>query len=119
MSSGERGGANSLELIPVMLGLLLLVFAIVQTGLWYHARNVAQTAAAHCAERVRPIDATAADGYAAAQVITAAGGIENPQIQVSDGAITVSCTVSGGGLSLIGPFGTHTRTVTMPKERIT
>ncbi len=40
-----QDGSASLEIAILAPALLLLVFAIVQGGLWFHARNLAQAAA--------------------------------------------------------------------------
>ncbi|NEE01173.1 pilus assembly protein [Phytoactinopolyspora halotolerans] len=83
--------------MPVVL---LMIWLIVQGGLWWHARNVALGGAQ---EGARAASAqTRADGAArATEFITRAGGLDIDTVaQTSDGD-TVTITVTGRSPSLI------------------
>ncbi|MET9396122.1 TadE family protein [Kitasatospora sp. NPDC002965] len=92
---GDRG-AVSLELAIIFPAVMLAIFMIIQTGLWYHARSVALSAAQRGVERARVQGATIAQGTGAASdfLDRAGGGIAQRAVTGSDGA-TVRIEVSG------------------------
>lgn len=90
-------------LIPV---LLLIIFGIIQTALFYNARNVASTAAQAAVRYAAPQNATAGQGQSAAlQLIHDGAGksLVATSVKVSRGQDTVNVTVTGRVASLI-PF---------------
>lgn len=90
-------------LIPV---LLLLIFGIIQTALFYNARNVASTAAQAAVRFAAPQNASAGQGQSAAlQLIHDGAGnsLVDTSVKVSRGQDTVSVDVTGRVQSLI-PF---------------
>ena len=63
---GDERGAGTLETVLVMPLVLLLITAVVQFALWYHASHVALAAAQDGARAARVQGATGADGQARA-----------------------------------------------------
>lgn len=117
----DQRGRSSLEMAIVAPVLMLVIFGIVQTAVWYTARNAAESAAAACAEAARGSTASTADGHAAAvSVAGQSGALHDINVDVSTSGEQVTCTVSGYGAYLIslGP-GVITTSVSMPKDRIT
>ncbi|MGV9268102.1 TadE family protein [Kitasatospora sp. NPDC003701] len=117
---GDRG-AVSLELAIIFPAVMLAIFMIIQTGLWYHARSVALSAAQRGVDRARVQGAGIAQGTTAAGdfLDRAGGGIVDRVVTGSDGA-TVRIEVSGRidtwipGLSL--PIRQH---ASGARERVT
>ena len=72
--AGDRGSA-SLSYVVVMSAVLLLIALVLQSALWYHARNVAQAAAAEGLRATRLYDGTEGAGtQAATAFLRDAGG---------------------------------------------
>jgi hypothetical protein len=100
---------------------MTVIFAIIQAGLWYHARNVALSAAQRGVERARIQGGTLSQGTAAAQDFLSRAGssISDQSVAGSDGQ-TVRIEVSGTvntwipGLSL--PVHQH---ASAARERVT
>lgn len=100
---GEEGDAvtETVVLVPV---LLLLIMAIVQFGLWYHAENVAQAVAQEGVRAARAEGSLAQDGKARAEEFLAATGasiIDQPVIDVSRDAQRATVRVSGTAVAVI------------------
>lgn len=104
--SRERGAAAT-ELAVLMPVLIMLVLIPVQVGLWWHAKQAAETAADEALDAAQVENATAADGQAGAMAILGqAGNLENVVINVDRAGEIVSVTVSGQlGFSIFpGPW---------------
>lgn len=104
--SRERGAAAT-ELAVLMPVLIMLVLIPVQVGLWWHAKQAAETAADEALDAAQVESATVADGQAGATAILGqAGNLENVVIDVDRSGTTVSVTVSGQlGFSIFpGPW---------------
>lgn len=99
----------------------LVVFGAIQGGVFYHARNAAQSAAAACAERARGEQATPSAGrQSAASVLAQAGALDDYTVAVSASAAAVTCTVTGHAPVVIDlGLGQIRQTATMPKDRAT
>lgn len=100
-------GAAATELAVLMPVLIMLVLIPVQVGLWWHAKQAAETAADEALDAAQVENATAADGRAGAQAILGqAGNLENVVIDVDRDGDIVSVTVSGElGFSIFpGPW---------------
>lgn len=85
MIRDERGAA-SVELALVGPVLMMLILGVLQFGLWYHAQQVIQSAAAEAARVAAAEDAVAGEGEAIALKILDAGlgkASENPEARVS------------------------------------
>ncbi|WP_298462074.1 TadE family protein [uncultured Cellulomonas sp.] len=100
----ERGSA-SVEAVILYPAVLLLLFAIVQGGVYAHARNVARDVANGAVIAARSQDATAADGISEGTArLERAGGaslITGATVQVERGPATVTVTVTGSALSIL------------------
>ncbi len=114
----------TLETAIVYPAILLAFFAIIQGGLWFHARNIALGAAQEGA-RVASAE-TRGDGAArAAEFIADAGGADVLTVHridqsTSTAAATVTVTVTGHSLSLLpGVDMTVTQSSTAPLKRWT
>lgn len=122
--SGRERGSVTLETAIVYPAILLAFFAIIQGGLWFHARNIALGAAQEGA-RVASAE-TRGDGAArAAEFIADAGGADVLTVHridqsTSTAAATVTVTVTGHSLSLLpGVDMTVTQSSTAPLKRWT
>lgn len=94
----------TLELVVVFPVVLLLMFGIVQAGLHYHARNVAQAAAHEGVTAATLFGGTSSGARSAAQHIidTAGDGMfVDAGVQVSRTATTFTVTVTGRSLNLV------------------
>ncbi len=107
-SDGRERGAAATELAVLMPVLIVLVLIPVQVGLWWHAKQAAETAAGEALDAAQVESATAARGQAGASaILSQAGNLENVTIHVDRSATTVAVTVSGElGFSLFpGAWG--------------
>lgn len=116
-------GAGSVEVVVILPLVLLLLFAMVQGGLWFHARAVALGAAQEGARVAAAEDSSAGAGISAASSFVAdagAGVVLNPSVRGSRSATTATVTVTGQAQSLV-PFlnPALTQSASFPTERIT
>jgi len=101
--------------------LLMVLFAIVQTGLWFHNRNIAMTSAQEGARAAASYDSSTAAGRSAALEFATAAGGNNPTVDVSRTGTLVTVTVSLDDFNLLPgliPQLNVTQSATMPLERI-
>jgi hypothetical protein len=89
-------GAVSLELLIVFPVVLLIILLVVHVGLWWHARNVAMSAAQLGVESARVRGASAGTGTAEAREFLSRAGssISGTSVSGSKGA-TVTIRVTG------------------------
>ncbi|WP_327071861.1 TadE family protein [Kitasatospora sp. NBC_01302] len=121
LRAGRDSGALSLELAIVFPLVMTVIFAAIQAGLWYHARDVALSAAQRGVETARVQGYGIDQGIAVATgfLDRAGGSIDSRTVSGSDGA-TVRIDVTGRvdtwipGLSL--PISQH---ASAPRERVT
>jgi Flp pilus assembly protein TadG len=116
---GERG-IVTIEAIILMPLLFLLIFAIVQAGLYYHAQSTARSIANGAVQVTRIEDGTAEAGRAEANARLAAVGtglIANPGVDVVRGVEESRVTVTGRAPTIIGIPFTVRQTATGPTER--
>src|SRR5438309_6726946 len=102
--AGDENGSSSLQTVLVMPVLLLLITAIVQFAIWYHAAHVALAAAQDGARAARVEAGTDADGEARAnQLLDQLGhGVLNAaNVSVSRDAQTVRVEVHGYAPQLV------------------
>ena len=95
--SDERG-AGTLETVLVIPLVLLLITAVVQFALWYHASHVALAAAQDGVRAARVQGAIGADGQARAQTELDQLGrdlVVAPQVTVTRGLDVATVDVSG------------------------
>lgn len=100
---------------------MMTIFAIIQAGLWYHARNVALSAAQRGVERARVQGANIGQGTAATTdfLNRAGSSISDRSVTGTDGAtvrIEVSGTVSTWIPGLNLPVRQH---ASAARERVT
>ena len=102
--AGDENGSSSLQTVLVMPVLLLLITAIVQFAIWYHAAHVAIAAAQDGARAARVEAATDADGQArASQLLDQLGHgvLVAPNVSVTRDAQTVRVEVHGYAPQLV------------------
>lgn len=102
----ERGAASLAQVTITAPVLLLLLMLIVQFGLMFHARNIAEQAAQEGAAAARTYDGSAAVGKRDARALLAevgTGTLQHQQVKVSRDAERASATVSGVVVSVV-PF---------------
>lgn len=118
-------GSTTLEIVILFPALLLLVFGLIQGGLWYHARTIALAAATDALAAARSEQGTASAGRTAGTAfIDRAGGdsvLSGTQVSVTRTATRVTVTVTGRSLSVLPgiPGGTVSQTVDGPVEHFT
>lgn len=103
-------------LFPVVLFWLML---IVQYGLWWHAKQVANAAAAEAVDAAKVSTGTTRDGqHAAASYLTESGNITRVTVFVTREPGTVTAEVHGDAPHLVPGFAwTVTARSTAPVER--
>lgn len=97
-------GAGSVEVAMVAVVVLMLVFMIIQVGLFYHARKVAQSAARQGVDAGRQLGSSPGDGVAQAEAFLAKYGGSVRGAAVSSAGSTAEelhITVTGGVATLI------------------
>ena len=119
----DERGSGTLELAIVFPVVLMLIFVIVQTALFYHARNVALAAAQ---EGVRAATAFQGQGRAgvneADRFLATSGRGALVNASVSQGRVNrqVTVTVSGTAPAVVPGFRLDVKqTATGPQERFT
>ena len=124
-SRRSDGGAASLEIAILGPALLLVIFAVIQAGMWFYARNLALAAAQEGVDAARGYQASSAAGVARAQsFLHRAAGDSLQGVTVSaagSSATAVRIEVRGRCLSLIpGLAGLPiTQSAQGPVERFT
>ncbi|SOC51217.1 TadE/TadG family type IV pilus assembly protein [Ornithinimicrobium cerasi] len=122
-ATGRERGSSSVEVVVLLPLVLLLMFAMVQGGLWFHARAVALAAATEGARVAAAESSTAGAGITAATSFIADAGsgvVLDPAVTGSRSATTATVTVTGQAQSLI-PFldPSVAQSASFPTERIT
>ena len=103
-AAGGQAGSATLQTVLVMPLLLLLITAIVQFALWYHAAHIALAAAQDGARAARVEGGTTHAGRARAQQLLdqlGAGVLTNPTITVTRDADTARVQVHGYAPQLV------------------
>ncbi len=105
LRAADDTGSAGVEVVILYPVVLLLLFAIVQGGIVFHARNVARSAANGAVLATQLEDATAGSGVAEANArLDRAGGaslLSGAAVNVERGAAQVTATVSGQALSIV------------------
>jgi TadE-like protein. len=102
--------------------LFLFSFGGVQAAMWYHARNVCQSAAQVGVQAARALGAPPGAGAAAARAYIARAGHDTVhQIDISQTGtgqtVTVTCRGRADGIIPITALSTVDQSATMPIER--
>ena len=114
-------GSSTVEFVIASAAMVLLLLMVVQVGVWYHTRAVAQTAARHGLDHVRTINGSPSEGIDVASEFLdqSGGGLENRNVDATRTAAVSSVTVSGRVVSILpGVSFTVSVTVDAPTERI-
>jgi Flp pilus assembly protein TadG len=100
----DQRGASTLEMVLIAPVLIFALMAIVQFGLYFHAKNVAEQAAQEGAAAARSFDGTESSAQGVTEDYLAALGestLQGRSVSVSRGLESASVTVRGTALSLI------------------
>jgi len=99
---------------------LMIVFGILQLGLWGHGQIVAGDAAGAGAEEAAPLSSSAGAGEAIARSLAARGGLTDVEVRVASTGASVTVSVIGRvpGLVDVG-ISRIAAQATRPKERVT
>ena len=114
----DRGEIAANTAIFVLV--ILLLFVVLQFGLWFYGREVAAAAAQHAVDAARVENGSAAMGEATAnQYLGQVGGLPGATVSVTRTSETVTATVQGEAVSIVGFIDPPiTVTVTAPVERV-
>lgn len=116
---GERGMSTSIQWALLMPLVLMIVFAIIQIGLWAHGRTVAANAATAAAEEAALLSA----GPGAVDLglrIASDGGLVDVAVRIGGSTEEVTASVSGKMPTFIDVGQTRVvEQVSRPKERVT
>ncbi|MCW8101682.1 TadE/TadG family type IV pilus assembly protein [Streptomyces tauricus] len=116
----EDRGATALDMSMVVPLAFLLVFTLIQGGVWFHGRSVAHRAAQQAVDAQRVYGAAPGAGEAAAgEFLTRMGGsLNGAAVRVSDDGETVSVFVEGNVINLVPGWSGHiSQSVQAPVER--
>lgn len=103
----ERGAMSLAQVVITAPALLFLLMLIVQFGLMFHARNIAEQAAQEGAAVARRFDGTTAQGREKAlQLLTSVGEgtLKNRDVTANRTADTATITVTGTVVSVVPGF---------------
>ena len=116
----ERGLSESLQFALVWPVLMLVTLGVIESGIWLHARNVAERAAIAA---VGEAGGSYGDVDTARRLggdLAAAGGLGGVEVSVSRGAETVTAVVSAESpLVLDLGLGRIREAASGPRERVT
>ena len=117
-SDGRDRGSVSVEAVIVLPVFLLVVYAILQAGLYAHACAVAQAAAQDGARAGAAFGSSADQGRAAAQaVLSARVAGEDWAVTTQSDATTLTIAVSGHAMSIVPGLTLEVReSASMPWE---
>ena len=102
----DDSGFSALEMAVIFPVTIFIVFGIVQFGIWYHANDIAQSAAQQGVRSASAYGASQTDGRTEAGKVVnenAHGLIIHTQITSDRGAQTATVTVTGDAIQVI-PF---------------
>jgi Flp pilus assembly protein TadG len=98
-------GLASSELAILVPALLFMLMLVVQFGLWSHAKQMAEAAAAEAVDAAQTPTGTAEDGrQAALTTLAAAGNLRSVEVEVDRTAELVTVTVRGAAPQLVPGF---------------
>lgn len=101
-SRRAEAGSSTTELVLLMPVVLFLIMLVIQTGLWFHARQVVEAAALEALEAAQAEAGSAADGTTAGDAfLSQAGGVRGAAVEVARGAETVTVDVRGAAPNVL------------------
>lgn len=92
--SRERGLTESTQLAILIPIIMTSLFALIQAGIWFHGRAVAQSAAMATAERAAILTTQHQDAVAVGTDIATDGGLRDVDVTVTDSGDLVTADVS-------------------------
>lgn len=99
-------GMTTVQLAVIFPVVLLWLLLIVQYGLWWHAKQVANAAAAEAVATARvPTGTDTAADHAARSFLTESGNLTNIAVTVERSTDAVTVTVTGNAPQLVPGFG--------------
>jgi Flp pilus assembly protein TadG len=110
----------ALELSMVVPLAFMMLFALIQGGLWFHGRSVAHHAAQQALDAQRAYNAAPGAGQEAGQSFLnrMGGSLTGPSINVTDDGNQVSVQVEGNVINLVPGWDGHvSQRVQAPKEK--
>jgi len=114
----ERGLSESVQWAVLGAAVIGSLLALIDAGLWLHARSVALTAVIDGASAASSWQASAGDGETSARAVAAAGGLRDVAVTVTAQASTVDVTIDAEVPSFIGWATPHVHAhATRPKEQ--
>lgn len=115
----DERGMTTIQVAILFPVVLFWIMLIVQYGLWWHAKQVANAAAAEAVDAAQVSSGTARDGEdAAASYLTQSGNLDNVTITVTREPTTVTAEIRGDAPRLVPGFEwSVTARSTAPVER--
>jgi Flp pilus assembly protein TadG len=115
---GARG-MTTIQVAILFPAVLVWLMLIVQYGLWWHAKQVANAAAAEAVDAAQIATGTATDGYdAASSYLAQAGNLANTTVMVTRDPTVVTAEIHGDAPQLVpGIEWSVTARSTAPVER--
>lgn len=115
----DEEGMSTIQVAILFPVVLFWIMLIVQYGLWWHAKQVANAAAAEAVDAAQVSNGTARDGEdAAASFLAQSGNLGNATITVAREPATVTAEVHGDAPQLVpGVEWSVTARSTAPVER--
>ncbi|WP_157683460.1 TadE family protein [Microlunatus soli] len=116
----QRGVTASTQFAVIFPALMLIIFGMIQAGIWLHARNVAGEAANAAADVARSYRGDAGRARQVAYKITAVGGLRDVTVAVvrQQGRVDVTLTGRAPIVFDIG-LATVSESASAPLERVT
>lgn len=116
----QRGLSMSTSFAVIMPVLLLMIFGVIQGGIWWHGRRVAEQAVNTGADIARSHGGDTTHARQAARRVAASGGLHEVHISIHRSTDQVRVTMTGQtAMPLDLGWGSITETATAPTERIT
>ncbi|MFF8932339.1 TadE/TadG family type IV pilus assembly protein [Streptomyces longwoodensis] len=114
-------GATALDMSMIVPLAFLMIFTLIQGGIWFHGRSVAHHAAQQAVDAQRAYDAAPGAGQAAALEFLArmGGSLNGTAVRVSDDGETVRVSVEGNVINLVPGWSGHvSQSVQAPVEKL-
>ncbi|MFL6027790.1 MAG: TadE family protein [Friedmanniella sp.] len=116
----QRGLSESVQLAVIWPVLLFVTLGIIQAGIWLHARNVAERAAAAAVDTARGSLGRVGESRRLGMELARAGGLENVSLEVSRSATSVTATLTADApLILDLGLARLQESASAPVERVT
>src|SRR3546814_15892278 len=101
----DEEGMTTIQVAILFPAVLFWIMLIVQYGLWWHAKQVANAAAAEAVDAAQVATGTAPDGEdAAASYVAQSGNLDNVPVTVTRQPTAVPAEIPGHAPPLLPPF---------------